>query len=79
MKRCKSLREAERLHRLAANIRGRMEKAGMNRLQLAVAAGTTWTQVDAIVRGIRVPTVQTLFRLAQAMQCRPADFFAGIR
>jgi transcriptional regulator with XRE-family HTH domain len=47
---------------------------GLKQVQVAARSGCSKAQVSAYERGKRLPRVDTLFRLLDAMGCRARDF-----
>ena len=48
-------------------------KRGMTQEALAEAAGTAGPYISDMERGLKVPSLTTMLRLALALQCKPTD------
>jgi transcriptional regulator with XRE-family HTH domain len=62
----------------AANVAQLRERRGLTMEQAAWAVGmhhTAWGRIEA---GERKPTLETVFKLARALEVPPADLFTGI-
>ena len=53
-----------------ARLRELRQKRGMTQEQLAAAAGTAGPYVSDMERGIKVPSLTTIIRLAIALDCK---------
>lgn len=62
----------------AANIKRLREQRGLTMEQAAWAVGMHHTAWGRIESGERKPTLETIFKLAKALEVPPADLFAGI-
>jgi len=51
-------------------------KAGLSQEQLALSAGLDRTYISLLERGLRQPTLSTLFRLADILEVAPATMVA---
>ena len=51
-------------------------KAGLSQGQLALNAGLDRTYISLLERGLRQPTLSTLFRLAEILEVAPATMVA---
>jgi transcriptional regulator with XRE-family HTH domain len=56
-----------------ARLRELRQKRGMTQEQLATAAGTAGPYVSDMERGIKVPSLTTIIRLAIALECKVTD------
>jgi transcriptional regulator with XRE-family HTH domain len=56
-----------------ARLRELRQKRGMTQEQLAAAAGTASPYVSDMERGIKVPSLTTIIRLAIALDCKVTD------
>ena len=54
-------------------LRALRQKRGQTQEQLAAAAGTAGPYVSDMERGIKVPSLTTLIRLAIALNCKVTD------
>ena len=54
------------------------EKRGLSQEVLSGLADIGRTHLSAIERGTRRPTLETFYRIAEAMQIRPSDLLAAI-
>ena len=63
---------------LGREIRRHRKALGLSQELLAERAGLHRNYVGFLERGERNPSVTTLFRVAQALQVRPADLVAGV-
>ena len=59
-------------------LREAREKAGLTQEQLAFRAGLDRTYVSQLENDKKSPTVQTLFRLCEAMKASPAGIIAHL-
>ncbi len=64
--------------RFAANLRSARKGRGLSQEALAVRASLHRTQIGLLERGARMPRIDTLIKLAIALDCDPADLIAGI-
>jgi transcriptional regulator with XRE-family HTH domain len=53
-------------------LRSAREAAGLSQEAIAAEAGLDRTYVSMLERGVRQPTLETLFRLAKAVQLTPS-------
>lgn len=60
---------------LALNLRRIRVSKGISQDELALRAGVERAYVGHIERGVKNPTVQTLSKLAAALECDIRDFF----
>lgn len=63
----------------AANVKRLREKRGLTMEEAAWSVGMHHTAWGRIESGERRPTLQTIFKLARALQVPPAELFAGIK
>ena len=59
-------------------IQERREKLGLSQEIVSGLAGIGRTHLSAIERGIRKPTLETFFRLAEAMNISPSELIKSI-
>lgn len=52
--------------------------AGLTQETLALDAGAQKNYVSLIERGIHQPTINAIFKLAAALECKPADLVADV-
>jgi len=64
--------------RFAANLRRLRRRSGLSQEELGRLAGLHRTQIGLLERGARMPRIDTLVKLAVALDCDPADLIAGI-
>jgi len=50
-------------------LRDRRESRGWSKLRLAEEADVNWRTIDNLEHGRGAPTIATLFRVAEALQC----------
>lgn len=62
----------------AANLKRLREARGLTMEQAAWAVGMHHTAWGRIESGERKPTLETIFKLAQALEVPPAELFDGI-
>jgi transcriptional regulator with XRE-family HTH domain len=62
----------------AANVERLREEKGWTQEKLGWESGLHQTAVARIESGDRVPTLTTVFKLAEGLKVPPADLFAGI-
>lgn len=58
---------------IAARIKKMRESAGLTQAQLAKMVGTTSQNISQYERGIRKPKIETLRKIAEALECSPAE------
>ncbi len=61
-----------------ANLARIRKRADMSQEETAVRAGVHRTEVSQLERGLRVARVDTVAKLAAALEVDPGDFFEGI-
>ena len=59
-------------------LRGRRERAGLSQEKLALDCGLDRTYISLLERGLRQPTLHTLFVLAQRLDTRPSRLIAKL-
>lgn len=59
-------------------LRGYREKRKLSQEVVSGLAGIGRSHLSAIERGERRPTMDTFFKICQAMQCRPSEVMAAI-
>jgi transcriptional regulator with XRE-family HTH domain len=64
--------------RLSANLRSARQDAGLTQEQLAERSELHPTQVNRVERGATLPYLDTLVKLAGALDMPPAELCAGI-
>lgn len=64
--------------KFAANVGRLRKRRKLTQEQLGWAAGMHQTAVARIESGERKPTLDTIFKLAQGLEVRPAELFDGI-
>jgi transcriptional regulator with XRE-family HTH domain len=62
----------------AANVKRLREKRGLTMEEAAWSVGMHHTAWGRIESGERKPTLETVFKLARALEAPPAELFAGI-
>jgi len=63
----------------AANLRACRKRAGLSQEALGFRASLHRTEIGVLERGARVPRIDTLVKLASALDVPPGDLMAGIR
>jgi transcriptional regulator with XRE-family HTH domain len=64
--------------RFAANLRRQRRRTGLSQEAVSVRAELHRTQIGLLERGARMPRIDTLIKLAVALDCNPADLIIGI-
>lgn len=64
--------------RFGSNLRQRRKQAELSQEGLAFRAGLHRTAIGLLEKGARMPRIDTLVKLAVALDCDPADLIAGI-
>jgi transcriptional regulator with XRE-family HTH domain len=64
--------------RLGENLTRRRKAAGMSQDALGLAADLHRTEISGIERGLRVPRIDTLVKLAAGLSIPPEDLLDGI-
>lgn len=65
--------------RLGARIRARREALGLTQAKLAEKVGCTSNYVGVLERGLKLPTLDTLVRVAKALEMSPAELLGDLR
>ena len=60
------------------NLRRARRRADLSQEQLGVAAGLHRTEIGLLERGARVPRIDTLVKVASALEVAPVELVAGI-
>lgn len=69
----------EARQRFAANLRERRLTRGLSQEALGFACGLHRTEISLLERAGRDPRLQTIVRLARALDVEPSDLLSGIR
>lgn len=64
--------------RFGANLVGRRLEADLSQEELSFRAGLHRTEIGLLERGVRIPRIDTLAKLAGALGVAPADLLEGI-
>lgn len=64
--------------RLGENVVRHRERAGISQEELGIRAELHRTEVSQLERGLRVARVDTLLKLAAALEASPADLLEGM-
>ncbi|MBI6917208.1 MULTISPECIES: helix-turn-helix domain-containing protein [Pseudomonas] len=59
-------------------LRARRKHAKLSQEQLALEAGIQRNYVSLIERGINQPTITIIFKLADALRCKPSSLIADV-
>lgn len=78
MARQKEAQSIEAAHRLGQNVVEVREKRGLTQTATAERAGLHRTEVSLIERGQRVPRLDTIVKLAGALQVEPCALLVGM-
>ncbi|MBS1888214.1 MAG: helix-turn-helix transcriptional regulator [Actinobacteria bacterium] len=62
----------------AANVARIRERKGLTQEQLGWSSGLHQTAVARIESGDRMPTLPTIFKIAEGLEVPPAELFVGI-
>jgi len=65
--------------RFTENLVAARKKAGLSQEELSFCAALHRTHIGLLERGARVPRIDTLVKLAAALDVRPEDLLDGIR
>jgi transcriptional regulator with XRE-family HTH domain len=65
--------------RFAANLAHYQERSGLTQEALAARAEIHRTQISELLRGKQLPRVDTLVKLAGALEIEPVDLLEGIK
>lgn len=72
------LRDEEAAKRLGRNLFMARRRAGFSQEELGALACLHRTEIGMVENGIRLPRVDTLIKLASALDVRPGDLLEGI-
>lgn len=64
--------------RFGANLKRERERAGISQEELSFMASLHRTEIGMLERGIRLPRIDTLVKLAGSLEVDPADLLEGI-
>ncbi|HET7574707.1 MAG TPA: helix-turn-helix transcriptional regulator, partial [Solirubrobacterales bacterium] len=64
--------------RFATNLVAARERAGLTQEEVSFRSGLHRTEVSQLERGLRVPRIDTLVKLAASLGVSPADLLEGI-
>ncbi len=64
---------------LGLNLRARRDKAGLSQEALGAMCELDRTEISLLERGLRFPRLDTLVKLARALQLSPSELLDGIR
>lgn len=64
--------------RFGENLRRCRRAAGLSQEALGERASLHRTEIGLLERGARVPRIDTVVKLASALDCQPGDLLAGI-
>lgn len=64
--------------KFAANVRRQRRQSGLSQEAVGFRAELHRTQIGLLERGARMPRIDTLIKLAVALDCDPVDLIAGI-
>lgn len=64
--------------RFGKNLLRERKRAGLSQEEVGYRASLHRTEVGMLERGVRLPRVDTLLKLAGAVECEPADLLDGI-
>ena len=67
--------EVEFLHKIGVAIRELRLIKGLTQLQLSIDAGIPLSQIGAIERGVGNPTIKTLKKIADCLECEVFQLF----
>lgn len=71
--------EPQELKRIVGQILARLRReAGITQEKLAEIAEIERGYVSLIERGLRMPTVDTVFRLCRGLDCRPSELIQAV-
>jgi transcriptional regulator with XRE-family HTH domain len=65
--------------RFGANLLRSRDRAGVSQEELGFRADLHRTEIGMLERGIRLPRIDTLLKLAGALEVEPAELLNGIR
>jgi len=64
--------------RFAANLKRERKRVGLSQEEVGFRAELHRTEIGMLERGTRLPRIDTLVRLAAAVECGPAELLDGI-
>jgi transcriptional regulator with XRE-family HTH domain len=64
---------------LGLNLRARRDEAGLSQEALGAMCELDRTEISLLERGLRFPRLDTLVKLARALQLSPSELLDGIR
>jgi transcriptional regulator with XRE-family HTH domain len=64
--------------RFGANLARQRKLADMSQDETALRAGVNRTEISSIERGLRLPRVDTVAKIAAAIEVDPGELFEGI-
>lgn len=64
--------------KFAANLRRQRRRSGLSQEAVGFRAELHRTQIGLLERGARTPRIDTLIKLAVALDCSPDDLIGGI-
>ncbi|HKB51902.1 MAG TPA: helix-turn-helix transcriptional regulator [Solirubrobacterales bacterium] len=70
--------DLEVARRFGANLRRARRRADLSQEQLGSRASLHWTEIGLLERGARMPRIDTLVKLATALEIRPGELIEGI-
>jgi transcriptional regulator with XRE-family HTH domain len=70
--------DLEVARRFGANLRRARRRADLSQEQLGLRASLHRTEIGLLERGARMPRVDTLVKLATALEIRPGELIEGI-
>lgn len=65
--------------RFGDNLTRQRRLADMTQEELSVRASLHRTEVSQLERGLRVPRIDTLLKLAASLECTPEELLVGLR
>jgi transcriptional regulator with XRE-family HTH domain len=65
--------------KFGARVRARREALGLTQAKLAEKAGVTSNYVGVLERGLKLPTLDTLVKMARALDLRPAELLGDLQ
>ena len=76
---CAMARQRSFGERLGARLRAQREALGLTQAKLAERAGVTSNYVGVLERGLKLPTIDTLVRVAKALDMAPSALLGDVR
>jgi transcriptional regulator with XRE-family HTH domain len=64
--------------RFGANLNQARRASGLSQERLAVVAGVHRTEIGLLERGLRIPRIDTVLKLARALEIGPGELLIGI-